>query len=436
MTEQKKRLPVTLDTALLLLVFTLSLLYSRYIETNNPTVYAAIHVASFLVLITAAGYMIADFFVKDAAWQHKIKMILLIGLMIFAVVGPLLTAVNLRHNTKPQDAITDSAVQTEEAVKMVLNGQNPYVMDYFRTPLKAMDAKSPALKHYVYLPLTFLLPIPFYLLIKSVLGWFDLRLVYLLFYILLIYSLTKITANRVWQRCLIIVFALNPDVVYYFVYGTNDIVATTCLVLSVLLLAKRRYVWSAVLFSVALLTKQFIFLILPFYLLYLFGQNPSLLRGRDGHLTPLVKVGAVILIMFTIFALPFALWNFNAFIEDTIRYPYGTSSTSWHIAGWGLSKAALGTGLIKDQYDYYPALPFYLLILLPLVAAMFWRQLKRNDIRTMLLAAAITIFVFVTFSRFTHNNYFYYATSLLFVSYFGDFPDNPAVEEIPAEAPG
>jgi hypothetical protein len=438
MTEQNKNkhFPVTLDTALLILVFTLSLIYSRLIRVSNAGIDIAIHIASFLVLISVACYMIADFFVKNESRQHKIKMVLLVLLMVCIAIGPLLTAVNLRHNTKPNESITDSAVQTEEAVKMVLRGQNPYVEDYYKTPLEPMDPKSPALKHYVYLPMTFLLPVPFYLISQGVLGWFDLRLVYMLFYILLVYSLTKLTENRVWQRCLIIVFALNPDVVYYFVYGTNDIVATTCLVVSILLLVKRRYLWSAVLFGVALLTKQFIVLILPFYLLYLYGQSASLIRDKDGRLSPVIKAGSVIIAMVIVFALPFVLWNFNAFIDDIIKYPYGTSATSWNIAGWGLSKVALGIGLIKSQYDYYPALPFYTLILLPLTAALMWKQFRENDMKIMLLAGAITIFVFVVFSRFTHNNYFYYATSLVFLSYFGDFPEDKQANMIPAEAPG
>ena len=39
----------------------------------------------------------------------------------------------------------------------------------------------------------------------------------------------------------------------------------------------------------------------------------------------------------------------------------------------------------------------------------------------MLVTSALTIFVFVIVSRFTHNNYFYYATTLFFLAYFGDF---------------
>lgn len=435
MTEQNRRSPVASDTALLILIFTLSLIYSRFLNIDDASIYGAIHIISFLVLIAVAGYMIVDFFIKDDAKQNLIKTGLLVALAVLVALGPQATAIYYRHKAKPFNYITDSAVQTEEAVKMVLNGENPYVEDYYKTPLEPMDPKSPGLQHYVYLPATFLLPIPFYVIIKGVLGWFDLRMVYMLFYILLIYSVTRLTPNHIYQRCLIMVFALNPDVVYYFVYGTNDIMATTCLVISIVLLAKRRCLWSAVLFGVALLTKQFILLVLPFYLLYLYGQGASPIRDKDGQWSPIVKAGAVILAMVIVFALPFVLWNFNAFIDDVIRDPYGTLATSWHIAGWGLSKAALETGLIKSQNDYFPALPFYIVVLLPLVAAMFWKQFKRNDIRTMLLAGAIAIFVFVTFSRFTHNNYFYYATSLIFISYFGDFPEDAEAEKILAEAP-
>ena len=415
------RLPVTLDTILLALMLTLSLLYSRYIQTNNTTGYRWLHIASFLILAGVAAYISVDFFGRDQHVQHRLKTVILGFLVLTAAVGPLITVVILRHQTGPAQFITDSAVQTEEAMKMVLRGQNPYALNYYATPLYQFDHKSPALQHYVYLPLTFLLPMPFYVAVKGLLGWFDLRMFYLLFFLFIVWVLWKMPGTPVFRRSLIIVFALNPEIIYYFVYGTNDIVATACLVATVYLAAKRRFWAAAIFLGIGILTKQFILIFLPFYLLYLFGQSRRLWRETDGTWTPLAKTALVAGGIVAVFGLPVAAWNLNAFFDDIVRYPYGSAVASWHIAGWGISKAALETGLVKTDQSYFPSSLLYLLVLAPLVAAMLWRQLKENTMPLMLVASALTIFVFVVVSRFTHNNYFYYATTLLFLAYFGDF---------------
>jgi hypothetical protein len=137
-----------------------------------------------------------------------------------------------------------------------------------------------------------------------------------------------------------------------------------------------------------------------------------------------------------VFGVPVALWNLNAFFDDIVRYPYGSAVASWHIAGWGISKAALATGLVENDQSYFPSSLLYLLVLAPLVAAMLWRQLKENTMPLMLVASAITIFFFVVFSRFTHNNYFYYATTLLFLAYFGSFPASVLPDKQTLEASG
>ncbi len=417
----ESQLPIGLDTVLLVLILTISLLYSRYIQTVNALAYRWLHIGSFLVLAGIAGYVAVDFFVRDPKRGHRAKTGILAGLIIVAAVTPMVTVIMLRHSIGPAACITDSAVQTEAAMNMILRGKNPYVENYYKTPLFKFDHKSPALKHYVYLPLTFLLPIPFFLLVKASLGWFDLRMLYLLFYLFTILVLWKLPAAPTLRRALVIVFALNPEIIYYFVYGTNDIVATACLVAAVYLTSLRRYIPAAIFLGIGLLTKQFVIIFLPFYLLYLYGQGRRMWRENDGSWTPLAKTCLVLGGIVAVFGLPMMLWNLNAFFDDIVRYPYGSAVASWHIAGWGISHAALASGLVKTDQSYFPSSLLYLVILLPLSIAMAWRQFKDNTMSVMLTAAALTIFVFVIVSRFTHNNYFYYATTLLFLAYFGNF---------------
>lgn len=423
-----------LDTMLLALMLTLSLLYSRYIQTENPDAYRWLHIASFLILVLIALYVIVDFFWLNQVRTDRLKAWLLGGLILVAAVAPQITVIALRHANGPATFVTDSAVQTEEAMKMLLRGRNPYATDYYGTPMERFDSKSPAMKHYVYLPLTFLLPLPFFVAVNGLLGWFDLRMFYLLFYLFILWVLWRVPSRPDYKRALVIAFALNPEIIYYFVYGTNDIAATACLAASVYLASRRRYAAGAVFLGIAVLTKQFAIIFLPFYLLYVYGQGRRLLRETDKSWTPLAKTLLVVGGIVALFAIPAAGWNLNAFVDDVIRYPYGSAVASWHIAGWGISHAALATGLVQTNQSYFPSSLLYLAVLAPLTLAMWWRQLRLNTLPVMLTAAGITIFVFVIVSRFTHNNYFYYATTLWFLAYFGDFSAGATgqIEEAPA----
>jgi hypothetical protein len=413
-------LPIAVDTALLVLMFSMSLWYTRFLSPVATTIENSLHIDILFVLLAFTAYLMTDFFARRAEVKNRIKTGLLLVLVLFTVVMPQASQIYGRQITKPSRYVMDAAVQTEEAIKLVLHGQNPYANTYYNTPMAQISSEpAGALEHYVYLPMTFELPTPFYVVFHGLFGWFDLRLFHLLFLFLLIFVLLKLAPNPVAGRALVIVFALNPDVLYYFTQGSNDIVAIACLVTALFLTTKNRYVWAGVFFGVGLLTKQFLILVLPFYLLYLYGRGEGLVRDKQGRLTPLAQVCLVLAAMIAVFGLPYVAWNPARFYDDVIRYPNGVASHGIKITGWGISMLALKIGLLKDQWSYFPAFILYLVFLVPLTGVMLWRQLRQNTMPVMLLGAAIATWVFILLSRFSHNNYFSYAMALFFLAYLG-----------------
>jgi hypothetical protein len=413
-------LPISLDTALLVLMFSMALWFTRFLPPDTPaSLDAPLHIDVFFVLLALTIYLMTDFFARRQKTKNIIKNSMLVIMAVCIVLAP--TAVNIyMRPSNPTHYVMDAAVQTEEAIKLTLKGQNPYGHDYSHTVMAGISHEAVgALEHYIYLPMTFELPTPFYLVFKSIFGWFDLRLFHLLFLLLLVFVLYKYAPNATAGRALIIVFVLNQDVMYFFTRGSNDIVAIGCLVTAIFLTTRRHYIPAAIMLGIALLTKQFIWLVLPFYLLYLYGQNEGLVRDKTGQLTPLVKVCLVLLAMVIIFGLPYILWSPAHFFNDVVRYPNGAASGGAVITGWGVGALALKMGWLHDQWGYYPAFILYLVFLVPLIGVLMLRQYKQNTVQLMLLGAAIVTFVFILLSRFTHNNYFSYAMALFFLAYLG-----------------
>ena len=106
---------------------------------------------------------------------YRAKSALIWLIVVSTVVSQSVLLILLRQATGPASYTHDGGViQTEEALKYVLAGKNPYVEDYVNTPLAewGLDYKT-ALYHYPYLPWTFFFSTPFCLVSQAVLGWYD-----------------------------------------------------------------------------------------------------------------------------------------------------------------------------------------------------------------------------------------------------------------------
>ncbi len=110
------------------------------------------------------------------------------GLSIFIVAAVLLPAVALialRWRSGAPLLMHDGAYQTEEAIKFLLAGHDPYGVDYSQTSMRLWhwyvnQPLDSSLFHYVYSPLTFLVGLPFSLVAKVLSIPFDFRIVLIL----------------------------------------------------------------------------------------------------------------------------------------------------------------------------------------------------------------------------------------------------------------
>lgn len=106
---------------------------------------------------------------------------------------------------------------------------------------------------------------------------FAMRVPLLIFDILLFYSLLKllptkkdITLYAYW--CSPIIFFIN------YIHGQLDIIPTTIFLFSIILLINRKYLYSSLVFGIALATKTHIFIFFPFFLLFLFKQRITITK--------------------------------------------------------------------------------------------------------------------------------------------------------------
>jgi len=328
--KMKDKLPISLDTLLLIILI---LPHLRY----NDIVVA-------LLVIATAVYLTLDIFVPaadladSASVSTRAKLLFmarlsLVTLIICVVVlGPLMANIVLWLTADPKSdpyliayLKHDGAIQTEEAIKLLLQGKNPYAEDYDNTLVARFFFPylplNPAIYHYVYLPFTFLLSLPVYIGFTKVLGWYDQRLVYVIAFMVMLLMLPQLARSTERKLSLLVTVGLNLLLVDSLVYGMNDVLVLSLLLLTTYLLHRGWRRGSTIPLALACATKQAAWFFLPFY--FLFQFNGALcLRG----IASLIKKTYPFFLVFAIehyvylpgillFSLPFhvlstTLWGF------------------------------------------------------------------------------------------------------------------------------
>ena len=167
-----------------------------------------------LLLITLTFAALGTYLFVDAvAGQlgeeraYRLKMALVWLIVFSTVIGKSALLISLRHATGPAAYTHDGGViQTEETIKYILAGKNPYVEDYRDTPMAewGLDYRT-ALDHYPYLPWTFLFSTPFYLVSRTLLGWYDQRFVYLLLFIIMLALVPRLARGPTDKLALVMI---------------------------------------------------------------------------------------------------------------------------------------------------------------------------------------------------------------------------------------
>lgn len=324
-------------------------------------------------------------------------------LIMVLVLAPFISLIVLRHETGNVTLTHDHPLQIEAAVDFLLRGENPYEADY-RPALLAWGDNNPAFDHFISLPFEVLSAAPFSVASKALFGWYDQRFVHLAAFLLILVVLMFVARGTEARLLVTTLFVFNDFFLPTFIEGFNDVFVLSLLALAGFLLHRRSIGWASVVFGLALASKHYAVFFVPFFFFYLLetvapGQ-PIRVRFQRAVRWSLPAVAVAVLLI-----APFFVWNPQAFIDDTIRYPAGTISTSYPIMGFGFSKILLQSGLIAEQHEYFPFWMIQIPLIVALVSTFIWWLLKSPALSRVYIFGALVLFVYLYFSRFLHVNY-------------------------------
>jgi hypothetical protein len=389
---------------------------------------------------------------RRGAAPYRVRLGLVLALLLCLAVLPTVDMMRLRREQGPETYAHDGLVQVESAITYVSEGRNPYTEDYFNTPLEywGWDPNSPyvnpALYYLAYLPGMFLAGIPAMVLSIATIGWYDQRLLYLLFFAAALWAWSRLARDRTSRLLLLVVLGLNPLSLPYFIEGRNDVVIVALVGLSILALDRGRLGVSGVLFGLACASKQSAWFFGPFLLLYVWGARERFGVAEGGAaglreiarrwVLPGALVGGAII-------LPFLAWDPGSFREDTISYLSGNVENNFPIrkeGAYGLHVLLASPGVhglldavtsgplsvlrpladglkVTDPVQPYPFWIFQALFALPVLGLALRAQARRNTIAAAVAGTGLTLLAFQYFSRFLHDNYIGFAATFLAVAF-------------------
>jgi hypothetical protein len=319
-------------------------------------------------------------------------------------------------------------VQLPLALDKLLAGQSPYGADYSDSILGKQSRVSrfwaplggnPILRHHAYLPGTHLLMLPAFLASRALLGFFDPRFLTLLALALaaaLAARLVRGGAEKLTAAALVLV---NPLVYWHQIFGANELLFVSLLLLAVHMAAVDRRVLAGAVLGLACSVKQLAWPFAPFLLAFLSGAPD--LRGllRRESWTRLRAPAAAAAIVFVVVVAPVACLDLRAFYRDIVVYNVGLSGGDSYplggTPGLGIANLLLVSGQVEGLRDYFPFGVFYLL-LVPLGLFLLQAQLRSRSAAMVLLTGSTALVAAVFFSRVPHPNYLVAAFILVPVS--------------------
>jgi hypothetical protein len=389
---------------------------------------------SMMLIVTAFGLLALYFIVdllgdeKRAQTIHRLKLILIYGIIALLVFGKTILLINLRHLQGPVSYAHDGGViQTEVTIDYFLRGLNPYVENYVDTPMAewGYEEYRTALYHYPYLPWTFVFSAPFHLFSQALIGWFDERMVYLLLFALTLMLIQKLVQRPQEKRIAVALMGLNPILGVSLIFGENDPFVLAWIVMGLWFVqagqarsSTVRLLLGSAAFGLACASKPTAWFLVPFWLLYLLRDRwgdqliPPLTTWRS-HVISLLRRAWTLPLVSLLFIGPWFVWNPGAMYDDVWRWSAGQGSTGYQIWGWGASNYVLGLGWVADRFEYWPFIIPELIVGLPLLGFLLWRQARSNTMGVMLYSYVVLLLAFSYVSRFLQPNYLGYMLGVL-----------------------
>ncbi|MFX1254478.1 MAG: hypothetical protein ACFFCZ_22890 [Promethearchaeota archaeon] len=406
-----------------------------FMEANilwDPIKALLIMVMTFLlILYTLVSLFFTDFFKENKSkYAFYIKIFCILCASVVFVIIPTANNIFSRLIEGPHLFAHDGGViQSEEALKFFLAGVNPYSADFSQTPMVdwAGWSTNPALWHIPYLPLSFLLSLPLYILSMIFLGWYDQRFLYLLLYYPTIYLASKLAKTPSYKLGITSFVALSPAFTPLIVYGYNDILILFWVILSIYFLKNGRKNASLVALACACATKQTSWMLLPFYFAFFWQKEwnyvfETIRTGKFFDKSFLIYIKDRIfeifpfILVFSLIVLPFFLWNPADFIDDIFLFNVGLADPSYFIKGddgYGIGTLVLLFGWVSSIHDYFPFWIFQVLFGAPVIIMGFLKLKKNASIANLLNLYVLIGMILFFFSRFFHGNYIAYFLTLL-----------------------
>jgi len=349
-----------------------------------------------------------------------LRLLLLLVMITSASLVPIVWNIGLRLQADAGEAdfleayytIHDGAIQTEDALRYLEEGKNPYLEDYEDTLLflygPGETPINPAIYHYVYLPGLFLISWPFRFLSLDLLGFYDQRIVCMFIYSAMVLILPLLATSPERKLSLLAAVGLNPLLVGSVIIGMNDVIVLLSVLTAAVLLSRKRLLFSGLVLGLGCAIKATTWLFIPFYLALLLT-----FPLQRNQLARLAKPTSMILLMMGLILGPFLVWDARAFVDDTLLYLAGKTSTSYPIRGYTLGRLLVALRIISSPLDAFPFWILQVMLGIPLLFLLLRYQMAQNDIGRMLHCAGLFFLGIGFLSRFFHDNYVGLVTAMM-----------------------
>jgi hypothetical protein len=402
---------------ILLLLCGMPLVFKYRIFPINGTSYIYFLLFFILNVINFIS-VFTDIFDNFLLKKQSFYIILSLLILSISFFGTITTAIIDRGRTAPGQAygVHDIVLQLESALRFLSARKNPYLETYFKTPMvkwhydeEGKTAINPALYHFVMPPWYLVFSYPFYFLSMRTLGYFDGRIPLLFCLIGIVYLLFKWFKNQDLALFISILILLNPITVDYTIEGRSDLFALFWLILAYWLLINKKFIFSAVIFALAILSKQTIWFFIPFYIYSYFKI--------DSQKKYLWSSAFIFIITGLVLTMPFIIWNYRAFIDSTVFYLSGNTPNGYPISGYGLAMIFRELKFVKSIHEYYPFIIWQVVFGLPVLIWSFrWLRNKYNHHRIFWVYTVFLGVIWYT-SRYFNNSHIGFLTSLVTLSY-------------------
>jgi len=357
--------------------------------------------------------------------RRRLELAALLVLVVATIVVPTVALIALRWKTGAPILMHDGAYQTEEAIRLLLAGHDPYGFDYTTTSMRLYHwyvsvPVHPSLYHFLYAPLAFLLPLPAYVTAHWLGLPFDVRLMDLAVEAVAAVAILQLAWRWEWKYVLVSALFLDPF--FYLAQGRNDVWFLTPIVLGVLAWQRNRLALAALAFGTALAFKPFAVFFIPLLALLVYRHS----RPQRWSSARLLSTLALFALPAALSIGPFFLWNPGAYWADTVAFVTGTDARRFPIQGYGLSAMLLLLKIIPNANAYFPFTILQLGTVLPVFGLAVLRLSRTPTLAGALRWGTLLLTVFLFFSRFVNDNYI---AAVLFLAVLAGTTHRAAIEQ-------